>query len=274
MHAKLITLTLLAVAGVADARPTIVIGDGVPLDARELRDAIDLRIEGDVTIRITRGPSSAVTIDVGGRRETLDVDSEDPAAAARVVAMVAFALVLDPLPVATPSPVVAQVDEQPEQPNPPEHAKPSRFQLRGVPIAMRDDSGYTYALITASLSYRLSHNVRLVGTAGVGQMLDERAYPVRLGIEGIAGSVGLELGASATHHSSSCGGSRIGGVHGAARIYAPVTPKARIVVEAGGYFVLAQARPFRTEVDGEMCFGPSQWQSYAGWLGAGVEWSL
>jgi hypothetical protein len=278
MRATLTLLTLLAVHGAADARPTVVIDHDVPLDARELRDAIELRIEGDLTIRITRAPSGAIIVDVGGRRETLDLGPEDPTAAARVVAMIAFALALDPVPVALPAP--APVLEQPPtitqvlpQVLP---TMRSRFELRLVPIALQDDGRYTYALFTGSVAYRLSSHVNLVGTAGIGRMNEEKAFPFRFGIEGVAGALGLELGGIVTQHSSACGSAQTGGVYGAARIHIPVTPRARVVLEGGGYFVLTQPRIDFAEMtcSAPLWQMPSAWQSYAGWVGAGVGWSL
>ena len=104
-------------------------------------------------------------------------------------------------------------------------------------------------------------------------MQQERAFPVRLGIEGIAGALGIEIGASATYHATPCGGAQTGGVYGVAHIYAPITAKARLVFEGGGYFVVAQYTTQSVDFD-SMCFGPHVWQSYAGWMGAGLEWSL
>lgn len=263
-----------ATAPVAEARPSVTVVGDAPFSERELGDAVELRSPRDVAVEVRGDDGGRLIVEVGGHAQVVELGTRDPQAAARVVAMVVVALA-DQGSVAAPSdtPALAPPAVVASQPAP--HA-PSRLSLRLVPTLVHDDGGYTNPVLTGSLGYELTPYTKLVATAGIGRIKDNAstdiAVPLRLGLEGSAGALGIELGGYATpftHASCEIGrpGGMTAGAYGAARLYVPVSATARVVVEGGGEYVLATRQDDR-------CQGPLAWEGYAGWLGAGGEWAF
>ena len=148
---------------------------------------------------------------------------------------------------------------------------PSRLSVRLVPQLLRDDNGATTKQLAGSLTYRLSPVLRLVGTVGIGvaerEGSRETVLPLRAGIEGTSGVLGLELGVTTLPYSSTCSaGKQSSGVHGAVRLYLPVGERARAMIEGGGDFMVTGYS--------ETCIHSYAYREYGGWVGAGVEWPL
>jgi hypothetical protein len=273
-HAVVATL-IVALGAIADARPSVTIRGELPFDERALNEAVELRLGDapvvDVDVIVGRDDQGRLVVEVGGRTQTVVLMTSDPHSAARVVAMVVVELVAEPS--AAPgqsAPVVA--GSSAISTRAPEPRGPSKLSGRIVPALLRDDGGYTTKLLTAALAYRVSTAIRVVGTLGVGlagkQGDRETVVPVRLGLEGSAGAIALELGAVAHPYSSRCGvGKTSSGVYGAVRMYMPVGDTARVLVEGGGDFLVDKAYS-------EMCFESFGYREYGGWIGAGVEWPL
>ncbi len=266
MHGKLAVAGLVALVSAADARPSVTVAGDVQLSERDLAEAVELRTGDDIQVRVTREADGRLVIEVGGRTQRIEVDPRDPQSAARVVAMVAVSLIeVNAAPVDPSSDTVVVEDEDEVAPGP----RPSRFMARVVPIGLRDDAGGNNVLLTASFGYHLSRHVRVVASIGTGTMSDNirRSYvfPLRFGFEATAAGLGLEAGGFAIPYLSPCGGGRTNGVYAAARKYIPFSDKGRALLEAGAYQVLGAVT---------MCFEPPGYQSYAGWIGLGVEWSF
>jgi hypothetical protein len=277
-----IALTLMLAASVAHARPSVTVAPDAPFTERELGEALALRVTDDVDVHVTRDRDGRLVVTVSGKQQIVDPAVTDPRDAARVVAMVVIALVEEPAappslaPVAPPSvvPVVAMGTLAP---------RPSPWMLRVVGSALRDDNGFKAFGVTGTVGYHISPHARLVGSVGLGTMSDtsgdsETIVPVRLGIEGIAGALGVELGGFWTMNKNGCSGgdpleSPIG-VYGAVRVAVPLRGRnTRIVLEGGGQYVLTEGP---SSFFDDFCGGGviAEWTEYAGWAGLGVEWSF
>jgi hypothetical protein len=151
---------------------------------------------------------------------------------------------------------------------------PSSVHLAVTPMLLKDDSANVGKLASVSLGYRFSDAMRVVATAGFGSFTDgERGMtviPLRLGVERLNSIVGVELGGIAIPYMSACDGQPTPelatGVYGVLRFYFGIGDRARLVVEGGGYYLGDRSYM--------MCHGPLEYQSYAGWAGLGLEWSL
>ena len=268
---------LVAIAGgavpPAAARPIVAV-DGVPLSAPELEDAIAIRAkDADVEVRVSRDPAGGWVVDAGGRRQAIAVPR---AGATRVVAMVVISLLEPPPPPAVELDMEEPPGLEPAKPVAPAAPlpPPSRLELRFIPTLLEDPAANVGRIASASLAYRVSSAAFLVATAGIGTFADGQKSNTftqyRLGIESRYSAFGLELGGLAIPFTSSCGpapASVIDGVYGALRAYVPLTGTTRFVIEGGGYYL--GERHYNS-----MCWGPLEYQSRAGWYGAGVAWSL
>ena len=251
----------------SQAGPSLTVAHDAPFSAYELAEALALRIADDIAVHVTRDRDGRLVVDVGGRNQVVE-PAGDSREVARVVAMVVVALVEPPVP------PQLEVHDTPSQPlvTSPAFAA-SRYMLRAVASGMRDDSGYTTLAAAATLGYRIAPHARFVASLGVGQVTNkfsetERVVPVKLGLEGVAAGLGLELGGFALFHQSACTSQReaLTGAYGAVRVYLPVSPRTRVVIEGGGQYTL-NAPGF---CDGEI----AAFNEYAGWGGAGAEWSF
>ncbi|MDX2089286.1 MAG: hypothetical protein SFX73_15635 [Kofleriaceae bacterium] len=256
---------------VAFASPTYAVGEAVPFTALQLEEAVVLRGDPRVDVRVTR-QGNDLLVEVGDARQVVAVNDTDPHGAARVVAMVVVALVGDAAstpafpPPSAPAPAAGlTLDHEPR-------ATGSPWSIRGTVGFARDDSGTFATPVTGAVSYRLAPFARLVGsvtyTRATAPLRDARFIPLRLGLEGRAGALGVEIGGMAAVHEGCTGSREVGkGGYATGRIYLPVSPRAHVVVEGGGYYMLEQAYGCdgMTTLSGE---------AYGGHLGGGVEWRL
>jgi hypothetical protein len=119
--------------------------------------------------------------------------------------------------------------------------------------------------------------VNAVASAGLdrhGNLISRvPAVPLRLGIEGRAGALGLELGMLAIAFDGCATGATAGvGPYGAARVYLPLgDSRGHLVVEAGGYYIRTPTADC-TQMRG--AFESTTLTEYAGYAGLGVEWPL
>lgn len=274
----LLLAPLLVFASPAHARPRVTVTDAVPFSERELDDAISIR-SGDVDVRVhvSRDDAGRLVIDVGGQRQTLAVLPDDAPSAARTVALIVVTLIDGPpghSSHATPdAELPAGLVRAANASSPPAIESPLHF--RFMPTVLRDDAGNVGKLATASISYDLSSISRLVATAGIGSFDDGLAgngvVPLRLGVELLNHFVGVETGGIAIPFVSACGPTPTPavatGAYGVLRFYFPIGGHTRAVVEGGGYY-LPGSEGY------QMCNGPLEYQQYAGWAGAGLEWPL
>jgi hypothetical protein len=139
---------------------------------------------------------------------------------------------------------------------------------------LRDDNGYALLFADLVAARRVSPHARLIGTLSFAQYdgyLDTRSaiFPMRVGFEGHAGAAAIEIGGEVVNYrETSCGAAEWGhaaGPYGAAKVFLPVTSRARIVAELGGQFV--------GSVSPTMCNSAMNYTEYAGWIGAGLEWA-
>jgi hypothetical protein len=264
-------LSSVAVApGIAAGDPSIAIARDVPFDAAELSDALALRgTLPDAPIRVSRRGNQLV-VEVGDRVEVVTAGDREPSDDARVVAMVIVGLG------SMPETDHQQRDrEEPAVPVAHEaHASP--WSVRAGIARMRDDNGIFSTPLSASVTYRLAPTARVVigaGLAPVGSQLETTtSVPIRLGVEGRAGSVGIELG-GVVAPAADCNGSLAAatGGYGALRVYLPLGQSAaRLFVEGGGQYMFDQRVGCERMQPSSTLTG----ESYAGELGLGVEWPL
>ncbi len=285
--------TLLHVGMITQAHADVEIDvdPGAPFSKADLADAIRLRTidrtDGSVTVTVHDG--EGLTVTVNGQTRSVALRHQDRTSSTRVVALIITSLLDDgrredtgargsardtqvgperddespPPRIDSSMPVVARADV------------PTRGRgtlLVGTSIHREDAYEDLIPLLNARLSYPLTRYVAGVATIGIGRF--ENSFvtrsllvPVRLGIEGRAGAVGLEVGAQRLHyHESMCStwGSN-SSVYGVGRVYLPVSDKVKIVGELGGHYVTS-SRP----VD---CMSAPKYFEYGGWVGAGLEWS-
>lgn len=269
MQARLVAIALVAATTLAEARPSVTIRGELPFDERSLGEAVELRGLTDVDVIVGRDDQGRLVVEAGGRTQTVVLVTSDPQSAARVVAMVVVELVAEPsAPAMAPPGETAVVAVAPAVVPPPRG--PSKLSARLVPALLRDDNGYTTALVTGSLAYSLTRSIRAVGTTGIGlagKSSDrEMIVPLRLGLEGSSGAIALELGGVTHPYSSRCGTGMVAtGVYGVLRMYAPIGERARLVIEGGGDFLLGYSTN---------CFESYGYREYGGWIGVGGEWPL
>lgn len=277
-----------AASSVATADPEPVVAPSAPFTADQLADALALRLAGHPgTIRVSTGAAGVLVVEVDGEERTIEALPTAGPAAARIVAMVVVTLVdrtdrrpaVEPAPVEVPAPPAPPIrdGEQPLGLGVSHHAgyqtPPSRLSLQLLPSVLKDDAGDVGKVMSLSVGYRVAAHTRVVGTAGLGRFDDNLAgnlfAPLRLGVEQSYGVVGVEAGATAIPYAGSCGdgAGAATGAYGALRLALPVGATGSLVVEGGAYYL--GDRSFTP-----MCHGPMEYQSYAGWFGAGGAWSL
>ncbi len=266
MNRRLLALACLAASSsIAGARPSVTVVGDAPFSDRELGDALELRVAPDLPVVISTGEDGRIVIDVEGRRQVIDAPDGDSHTSARVVALVVLSLVGEPAP-----PAFA----------PPAYAAPGvaasygavvdgRRTFRLVPSILHGDGGYNSGFLTASAAFHIAPSARVVGSIGYGRELTgygETGVPLKLGIEGLSGNLGVELGGFAMPIFSCDTTTSKLGVYGMVHLYIPVTTRARVVIEGGGEFALSQAA--------SSCYGALSGDKYGGQLGLGGEWAF
>lgn len=275
----------------AHAHPTITVDDSVPFTAKDLADAVEIRVrDTNARIHIARS-GDVIVIIVGDRARALEVDNAEPHDLARVVALVIVGLAESP-PIATaplapprpptpPTPLTAPTPPTPPTPPtapepppvfdaeaPPESLSihvttdstrpPSRYSLRASVGYQRTDGGIYTTPFLASLATALTPNVRFVVSGGVdehGTHIATTASALgRLGLEGRFGALGLEIGGAGFAFRTCQGDVATGsGAYGTARVYLPVSARGQLVIEAGGYYVGTE----HVSCDNGIAFGDS-----------------
>ena len=244
-----------------------------PFTEDDLTEALELRQadrEGSAPVRVARLGSNRFVVSVGDRAQIVELTSDDRAASARVVALVVVALILDnPTPRdLPPDDEVPTLADGPAVEGPAPGGRAYRMSLSFT----RDDNGYEIPILNAGGAYALTTNLSIVATAGIGRYsgyLDTSSLvmPIRLGVEGRAGAAGIEIGTQRLfYREDSCESAQWGAaqsVHGVARVFLPVGTK-RVTAELGGHLVVGN--------DTTRCNSASNYTSYGGWVGFGVEW--
>lgn len=267
MNRRLLALACLAASSsTAGARPSVTVVGEAPFSDRELGDALELRVAPDLPIVISTGADGRLVIDVEGRRQVIDAPDGDSHSSARVVALVVLSLVGEPAPpaFAPPAyavPVVAASGGLP--------SLDRRRTFRIVPSILHGDGGYNSGFVTASAAFHIAPSARVVGSIGFGRELTsygETGVPLKVGIEGLSGNLGVELGGFAMPIFSCDTTTSKLGVYGMVHLYVPVSARARVVIEGGGEFALSQAAA--------SCYGALSGDKYGGQLGLGGEWAF
>lgn len=277
--------TLLAVGAVtpAHADVEIEVDPAAPFSKGELADAIRLRTieptDGAVTVTVHDG--GTLTVTVNGQTRSVALHHQDRTSSTRVVALVITSMFDDGRRVDARSrePVLDDESPLPRVDSSMRASARTNVPARGrgtllIGTSMHREDAYAelIPLFNARLSYPVSRHVAAVATIGIGRFETYFAtrstlVPVRLGIEGRAGAVGLEIGAQRLHYrESTCSawGSN-SSVYGVGRVYLPVSDKIKIVGELGGHYVTSS-----NPVD---CMSAPKYFEYGGWVGAGLEWS-
>ncbi len=269
MKRRLLAISCLVSSTVASAGPSVTVVGDAPFSDRELVDALELRVAPDLPVVISRGADGRLVIEVEGRREVIDSPNGDSHDSARVVALVVIALAGEPAP------------PQPSRFAPPAYAQPMvsnaynapvadlRRSFRIVPSIMHGDGGYNTGSLTASVAYHVAPTARLVASAGIARELSsngETGLPLKLGIEGLSGTLGVELGGFAMPIFSCDTTTSKLGVYGTVHLYFPVSPRARLVIEGGGEYALTGPA--------SACYGTLSGDKYGGQLGFGGEWAF
>lgn len=269
-------IALVLATSVAHARPTITVDPSVPFTAKDLADAIEIRLQSNARIHIARS-GDIIVITVGDRARALEVDGAAPHDLARVVALVIVGLAESPrafpppLPISTTPLVAPRPPTPPTPPTPPAPPEPpiaaepppppppiaegppetrailtaapllSKYSVRATVGYQRTDGGVYTTPFMVSLATRIAPKARVVATAGLDKHGDKNetalAVLARLGVEGRFGALGLEIGGT-TLGFRTCDDElgTAAGVYGTARIYMPLSPTAQLVLEAGGYY--------------------------------------
>ncbi len=313
MKRTLLALALAAMTATAHARPRITVDDSVPFTAKDLADAVEIRVrETNVTIHVARS-GDLIVITVGDRARALEVDDAQPHDLARVVALVIVSLAESPIstqrlvappappeppapppppapmlaPPAPPAPPAFEAELPPDAPSihvtTDSTRSPSRYALRASVGYQRTDGGIFTTPVLASLATSITPSVRFVVSGGIDQhgthIETTTSVLGRLGLEGRFGALGVELGGAGFAFDTCTGETgTAAGVYGTARIYLPISQRAQLAIEAGGYYVNTD---FVTCGNG-LAFGDSNlpmdthevFDEYAGHVGLGVEWGL
>ncbi len=268
-------LLLLAAVGAtslpeASADVLVEVDPGAPFTEGDLARAVDLRTPaatGDIVIRIARLGTDQLAVIVGDRSQVVTLPDRDRAASSRVVALVVTSM-LDGSQVAdAEEPVIAEV-------TPPAPVPARRTWLQAGTTISRDDNGYWIPFVNVGVARALAPNLRLVGSLGLARhdgylATSSVLVPVRVGVEGRAGAAAIELGAQVLNfRERSCGVPEWGDVksaYGAAKVFAPLGARSRLVGELGGHFAVGN--------EPTTCNSASNYTAYGGWLGAGIEWT-
>lgn len=276
MNRRLLALACLAASSsTAGARPSVTVVGEAPFSDRELGDALELRVAPDLPVVISAGEDGRLVIEVEGRRQVIDAPDGDSHSSARVVALVVLSLVGEPAPRAFAPPAYAvPVVAAQGGPGP---SLDRRRTFRIVPSIVHGDGGYNSGFLTASAALYIAPSARVVGSIGYGRELPssgdpgdgkrETGVPLKLGIEGLSGVLGVEIGGFAMPIVS-CDTTTTSklGVYGMVHLYLPVSARARVVIEGGGEFALSQAAA--------SCYGALSGDKYGGQLGLGGEWAF
>jgi hypothetical protein len=253
------------VPSLAAAGPSYTVDPAVPFTAHDLAEAVQLRTDARPDVRVTR-VGDGLLVEVGDAHQVVDVNAREPHDVARVVALVVVSLVdATPAPVPSPEETPAALTTT-AAPAP----APSRWSMRAAVGLSRDDGGTFATPLTGGLSYQLAPFARLAASVtymkATAPRRDTGVFPFRLGVEGRAGALGVELGAMMIPYSS-CGDGADGvgrGGYATGRVYLPLTARTHLLVEAGGYYMLSQAYG----CDDTMTLTG---EAYGGHVGAGVE---
>ena len=263
----------LSLASPAMANVELDVDVSAPFTEQDLHQAVELRhaTEGnpDVVIRVAKLDYHRYVVTVDDRSQLVELESRDHDASTRVVALVVVSMLMeqnrdlrsadDELP-----PLVEESVER---------GAPGHLSLHISGSYTRDDNGYYIPFLNGGASYALTPHARLVATVGIGRYdgyLDTSSVilPIRLGVGGRAGAVGIEMGGELLkYREDSCGGSEWGsakGVYGAAKVFVPLGRSKRLVGELGGRFALAN-----NPTD---CNSAMNYTKYGGWIGVGMEW--
>lgn len=256
------------VPGLAAAGPSYSVDPSAPFTAHDLAEAVQLRTDARKDIRVTR-VEDGLLVEVDDTRQVVDVRSDDPHDAARVVALVVVSLVEAP-----PPPVPPGSAEAPGvlAAAAPQVAAPSPWALRAAVGLSRDDGGTFSTPVTGAVSYQLASVARLVASVtymkATAPTRGSWIVPMRFGVEGRSGALGVELGGILAPHATCNDGSMLGtGGYATGRVYLPVSERTNVIVEASGYYMVQQAYgcDLTTTLTGE---------AYGGHFGGGVEWRL
>jgi hypothetical protein len=286
MMTRAATLILALVPAVVSAEPTITLGPEVPFTAADLGDAVEMRGGSAAVIRVTRDGDELI-VQADDRSQVVEIVDDNPHDAARIVAMVVVALGHDAAVAAPVAPAPALAPAPPSASGPSMSAgspaiastapaparQHSRFDLRGTVGLMRDDGGTYAPTYIAGIGFELVPSTRVVasvmgaeisGIGGVGGIM-----PLRLGLEGRAGALAVELGMMFDPETD-CRDDRgvATGAYGAARVYVPLGRlDGKLTMEGGGYYA-------RDVYAGCYNGDPVRYEVYAGYLGGGVVWPL
>lgn len=265
-------LLLLLAHESAHAKPRLVVEPSAPFTEAELQAAVDIRGGNKHPVQVHRR-GDAIVVHIGDEERVVDLVDSEPTNAARVVAIVIIGLD-DASPTPRPSSLSVRDNDDAPVLLPAAPPRISRLGMRASIAAMRDDGGRVSPSFAGAISYAITPAVRLVGSVFVGQIAGYRGdakhvSPMRLGVEGRAGALGLEFGAQVAPERDCAGGAHSGaGAYGVARIYVPMDrAKGSFVVEAGAYYV-------EDQVAGCADSMPVSYDSQAGYFGLGVEWPL
>jgi hypothetical protein len=266
----------LAWGSVTAAEPVVAIEGPAPFSADELSDAVRLRGAKAREIHVVRR-GEALVVEVGGAEQVVTLTTDDSREAARTIAMIVIALEGEP----PGGPV--QVRDR-EDPAPPPAEPPPRRLGASARLTLgrgRDDGGTYTAPLTGALSVPVAGSARVTASVSLMQATSPRRgdlfVPVRLGVEGRAGTAGLELGGFIAAQRD-CLGSPTSGYGGyvAGRVYMPLSRRYQFVIEASGYYAIRQAggcMPY----DLGAASGPATTlygEAYGAAIAAGVEWAL
>jgi hypothetical protein len=255
----------------ANADVRVEVDPGVPFTERDLAEAVDIRTPGTarpgIVIRVAKLGMDQLVVVVGDRSQIVTLPDRDRAASSRVVALVVTGLLDE-----GPSPAGATVMRATE---PRARARARRTSLLVGAASTLENNGYWMPFVHLGAARALTPSLRVVGTVGYTRFegyLDTRStlIPVRLGLEGRAGSAGLELGwQMINYRERACLSAEWGhaeGAYGAAKLFVPVGARTRLVGEAGGHKVIGRMPT--------SCNSATNYTGHAGWLGASLEWAL
>lgn len=267
MNRRLLAIACLAASSsTVAARPSVTVVGEAPFSDRELGDALELRVAPDLPVVISAGEDGRLIIEVEGRRQVIDAPDGDSHSSARVVALVVMSLVGEPAPPAFAPPAYAPAVASSYGGAP---TIDRRRTMRIVPSIVHGDGGYNSGFLTVAAAYHIAPSARVVGSIGYGRELTsygESGVPLKLGIEGLSGTLGVELGGFAMPIFSCDTTTSKLGVYGMVHLYIPVSARARVVIEGGGEFALSQAA--------SACYGALSGDKYGGQLGLGGEWAF
>jgi hypothetical protein len=270
----LLLLTFAAAADSASAGVRVEVDPGAPFTEADLADAVEIRTPnggGEVVVRVAKLGMDQLVIIVGDKSQVVTLPDRDRASSSRVVALVVTGM-LDGEAVARPAADAGEL-MAPELAPPPRPRKPRTSYLTSFAWS-RDDNGYVIPYLNLGAARVIAPNTRLVGTIGFAHFsgyLDTSStiIPMRVGFEGHSGGAAIEIGGQIVNfRETSCGAAEWGlasSVYGVGKIFLPVNGRTRIVTELGGHY--------GGTLTPTMCNSATNYTSYGGWFGAGVEWA-